>query len=121
MPMRRELYPTNWDAIALTIKQQVNWRCEECKRPCKHNGETLVDFEQRLLGGAKLSEFIGQKRGQYVLTVAHLDHNPGNNAPENLKALCTVCHLRYDAKQHAISRYRNRIKRLEDLGQKRLW
>lgn len=121
MPMRRELYPTNWDAIALSIKQQVNWRCEQCKRPCKRHGETLVDFEKRLLGGAKLSEFIGEKRGQYVLTVAHLDHNPGNNAPENLKALCTVCHLRYDAKQHAISRYRNMRKRLEDLGQQTLW
>jgi hypothetical protein len=54
MPMRRELYPVNWDAIAFEIKQQVNWRCEQCQRPCKRYGETLVDFEKRLLGGAKL-------------------------------------------------------------------
>jgi hypothetical protein len=36
-----------------------------------------------------------------VLTVAHLDRNPGNNAFENLKALCVICHLDYDRAAHA--------------------
>ena len=31
-----------------------------------------------------------------VLTVAHLDHDPGHNAPDNLRAMCQRCHNRYD-------------------------
>jgi 5-methylcytosine-specific restriction endonuclease McrA len=31
-----------------------------------------------------------------ILTVAHLDHQPENCAPENLKAWCQRCHNRYD-------------------------
>ena len=38
-----------------------------------------------------------------VLTVAHVDHDPTNNAESNLAALCQRCHLRHDAKQHAQS------------------
>ena len=35
-----------------------------------------------------------------VLTVAHLDHDPTNNHPDNLRALCQKCHLNYDQEQH---------------------
>lgn len=35
-----------------------------------------------------------------VLTVAHLDHDPRNCDPTNLKALCQRCHLRYDTQHH---------------------
>lgn len=35
-----------------------------------------------------------------VLTVAHLDHDPRNCDPSNLKALCQRCHLRYDVEHH---------------------
>jgi hypothetical protein len=35
-----------------------------------------------------------------VLTVAHLDHDPRNCAPSNLKALCQKCHLDYDQAHH---------------------
>jgi hypothetical protein len=31
------------------------------------------------------------------LTVAHLDHNPGNNVPDNLAYLCPTHHWMYDA------------------------
>jgi hypothetical protein len=36
---------------------------------------------------------------RYLLTVAHLDHVPGNCDRENLKALCAPCHCRYDLSQ----------------------
>lgn len=36
-----------------------------------------------------------------VLTIAHLDHNPTNNDPSNLRAWCQKCHNTYDARQRA--------------------
>lgn len=36
-----------------------------------------------------------------VLTIAHLDHDPGNNDPTNLRAWCQKCHNCYDAKARA--------------------
>lgn len=40
-----------------------------------------------------------------VLTIAHLDQDPGNNDPANLAALCQLCHNRWDQ----ASRTRNAI------------
>lgn len=42
-----------------------------------------------------------------TLTVAHLDHIERNVADTNLMAMCAPCHLRYDAKHHAMSRRRS--------------
>jgi hypothetical protein len=39
-----------------------------------------------------------------VLTTAHLDHDPANNADDNLKLLCQWCHLNYDGPHHKYSR-----------------
>jgi len=36
-----------------------------------------------------------------VLTIAHLDHNPENNDPANLRAWCQRCHNTYDAPTRA--------------------
>ena len=38
---------------------------------------------------------------EIVLTCAHLDHQPGNCDPDNLRAWCQACHLAYDARHHA--------------------
>lgn len=43
-----------------------------------------------------------------VLTVAHLNHQAGDDRPENLLALCQRCHLRLDRHQHAASAARTR-------------
>ena len=42
-----------------------------------------------------------------ILTVAHLDHDPRNNADDNLAALCQKCHNTYDAAK----RHGNRARR----------
>lgn len=39
-----------------------------------------------------------------ILTVAHLDHDPANNADENLRALCPWCHLHFDQGFHKQTR-----------------
>jgi 5-methylcytosine-specific restriction endonuclease McrA len=99
MPMIRARYPSNWEEISLGVKEQADWRCQYCQRQCQRPGESLEQLRQRI-GKAKPR--------QYLLTVAHLDQNPGNCEEDNLKALCTVCHLRYDrqfrAKQQGLKR-----------------
>lgn len=39
-------------------------------------------------------------------TIAHLDHVPENSDPDNLRAWCQRCHLRYDRHHHAETRRR---------------
>lgn len=133
MPMNRKLYPKDWELIAYVVKSNAGWKCQECDRPCRPPGVSWPAFAAELCSPwyEESSEEVYddetgewgviEKPGRFVLTVAHLDQNPGNNAPENLRALCSVCHLRYDAKPHAVSRKRNRRRRQEEGGQLSLW
>lgn len=98
MPMKRELYPDNWEEIALAIKGAADWRCEGCGKQCRRPGESL-DTHQR------------------TLTTAHLDHNPANCEPSNLRALCAPCHLRYDAPRKAEDKRRQKREDREAAGQ----
>jgi hypothetical protein len=34
------------------------------------------------------------------LATAHLDHDPTNNRPRNLKAVCQRCHMLHDKDEH---------------------
>jgi len=43
-----------------------------------------------------------------ILTIAHLDHDPGNNSRNNLQALCQRCHNRYDVSHRAETRKTSR-------------
>ncbi|HEY9697071.1 MAG TPA: HNH endonuclease [Trichocoleus sp.] len=116
MPMNRKLYPPNWNEIALQIKTEANWICQECDRPCRRVGESLAEFVERIQGWSHADlDWINQTAvsticnnpTRFVLTVAHLDHDPWNpNA--RLKALCAPCHCRYDLKAMGLKR---RIKR----------
>ena len=78
--MKRELYPDDWEAISLRIRERAGWRCEWCGveygQPNPITGSTVV------------------------LSVAHLDHDPSNCADDNLRALCQRCHLNYDHDEH---------------------
>ena len=85
MPMQRELYPDDWDEIAFAVKEEAGWKCEECGLQCRKPGEPF-DTHRR------------------TLTVSHQNHDPSDCRRENLKALCSACHLRYDAKHHAATR-----------------
>lgn len=85
MPMERERYQDDWDQIAYHIKQDAKWKCEVCGKQCRLPGEP----------------FDTHKR---TLTVAHMNYMPEDVRPENLKAMCAPCHLRYDAKHHVETR-----------------
>ena len=102
MPMNRNLYPKDWEAIALQIKQTANWECEECRRPCRKKGESKTEFRHRLPSQHQ-AEF-DEKPQRFTLTTSHQDHDPSNCNVANLKALCSVCHLRFDAQHHVETR-----------------
>jgi 5-methylcytosine-specific restriction endonuclease McrA len=87
MPMNRKLYPPNWDEIAHGIKSAVDWQCTKCGKQCLY---------------PSLERYVAYKSDRtywaiHTLTVHHRDHNPANNSPDNLVALCAPCHRR----QHA--------------------
>jgi 5-methylcytosine-specific restriction endonuclease McrA len=128
MPMEYDRYPSDWKAIALQVKQDAGWICQHCSKPCRKPKELVADFEKRL--GAdwqpqlteKLADYentgvLKYKPKRFLLTVAHLDQEPSNIAPENLKALCAPCHLRFDVKYRGYNRRRLRERR----GQLRLF
>ena len=125
MPMNKSLYPKNWHTIANNVKNSAKWRCQDCEKPCRMQGERLEDFIDRisfewhciLIEDCDEEYGYQLKPGRFVLTVAHLNHDPSDNSPGNLRALCSVCHLRHDASHHARSRKSNRFKRLENNGQ----
>jgi hypothetical protein len=132
MPMDRSLYPKNWDEIASAIKEAAGWRCVECGRPCRRPGESIQKLILRLkknhpswvkdLMSPEDYEAYGlnadiRKVGRFTLTVAHLNHQPQDCHPENLRAWCAPCHCRYDLSQMANKRWL----KLERMGQLNLF
>ncbi|WOD37387.1 HNH endonuclease signature motif containing protein [Nodosilinea sp. E11] len=110
MPMDRSRYPENWEEIALQVKVAAGWRCSGCGRPCRVTGQGWEDFSDLALG--YWAEDLDHPQ-RFTLTVAHLDQNPSNNDPSNLRALCAPCHLRHDAPY----RKANSIAKRERAGQ----
>lgn len=125
MPIRddmKPLYPDDWPEISARIRhERAGDRCE-CDGRCgiDHQEENLVLLgadERRChyRNGDMIPGNVNQSR--VVLTTAHLDHDPTNNADENLLAMCQRCHLWYDRAQHADTRVRTTDKKR---GQERL-
>ncbi|RYC29091.1 hypothetical protein D3273_25790 [Lichenibacterium minor] len=87
-PDRRALYPKDWKAVSLSIRERAGWRCE---------GSPDIYPDCRAANGMPHS-VTGSR---VVLTVAHLDHDETSSDPSNLRAMCQRCHLTYDARHHA--------------------
>jgi hypothetical protein len=87
MPMKRENYPVDWEAISLRIrKERALDRCE-CTGQCDlHDARCdAINTQPHPVTGSKV-----------VLTVAHLDQDTWHNEDDNLCAMCQRCHLVYD-------------------------
>lgn len=105
-PEHRHLYPREWAEIRRWILSRARYRCEGSPAypACR-----AKDRERHPVTGSRV-----------VLTIAHLDHDPRNNDPTNLRAWCNRCHLTYDAPHHARTRQRTIRAAREDGGQLRL-
>lgn len=121
MPMQRDWYPENWEEIAFAVKQEANWICEKCNRPCRkkfgNQMESAEAFCDRLraeygVGDGVLGD-VKKAIGRYTLTVAHLNHRPEDCDRSNLRAWCSRCHVRHDARE----RWARIYVRREKLGQ----
>jgi hypothetical protein len=131
MPINRSLYPENWDEIALSIKRAANWTCEWCGKPCRPPGISQKETEQWLLENHpqwlshlydvvdddEFGEVTITKPQRFTLTTAHLNHQPSDCSPENLKALCSVCHLNLDRDDWNRTRKVRELKERERHGQ----
>lgn len=92
-PELRHLYPKNWKEIRQQILKRANNRCEFCG---------VKNYSFVVKAGTENWQF--PEPVKVVLTIAHLDHDPTHNDPENLRALCQRCHNRYDARHRAANR-----------------
>ena len=86
--VRRALYPKDWKALSLSIRERAGWQCE---------GSPGIYPDCRAANG-KPHPVTGSR---VVLTVAHLDHDESSSDSANLRAMCQRCHLTYDARHHA--------------------
>ena len=110
-PENRDRYPDNWPEIRQAILDRAGNCCEICGVPNHVYGYRLSDgnFYERGL----YTDADGPHGFKIVLTIMHLDHQPENCDPANLKAACQLCHNRYDAPVRAAGRKRRRRELLE--------
>lgn len=113
MPIDYSRYPPGWKkVIRPRILERAGHCCEFCflenltmawsvKYPDPDSSKKVTrwypeDFSLRFVSIRPGIEF---KRVKVVLTIAHLDHDESNwnVQDERLKALCQLCHLKYDA------------------------
>lgn len=98
MPMVSDLYPTDWDAIALAVKEGADWICGECGLQCRRPGEPF-DTHRR------------------TMSVAHYDSDYAS-AEIFVVALCSRCHNRLDVAYRLRNRRINSRLRSQLAGQR---
>lgn len=128
-PENKHRYPANWKQIRASILERAGHKCEQCKAPNRTliargtgsdegtymlacGGEVFDAETGEELGLARGSEYQVQRFTEVVLTIAHLDHVPEHCEPDNLRALCQRCHLRYDQAHHQANAATTRRARL---------
>jgi 5-methylcytosine-specific restriction endonuclease McrA len=97
-PENRHRYPANWRELSLQIRRdRAGWVCEA--PGC----------------GAQQGKPHPVTGSLVVLTVAHVDQQPENNAPTNLAAWCQRCHLNHDRPHNVRQAKRTRRAQLATL------
>ncbi len=117
-PQHRWLYPIDWPQLSAMIRfTRAKGRCEQCGRPqgtlVYHRGAGGWWAAARpagrrgrgrilaSLGSASPAPGLpGLRTTRVFLATGHLDHDPGNNTPRNLRAFCQRCHMLHDRPEH---------------------
>jgi 5-methylcytosine-specific restriction endonuclease McrA len=109
-PENKKLYPKNWKEIREKILKRANNCCEFCGLP--NHIEGYRTFNGKFISCNDV-QFLRKKQPfkkiKIVLTIAHLDHNPQNNEPSNLRALCQKCHNNYDIEHRKETRRKTKL------------
>jgi hypothetical protein len=105
MPIRPEnkhLYPKHWPTISRRIRNRAGDKCEQCGiANGVYRNNTTGEITTNLMQVETWTCVDEDSVAKIVLTVAHLDHNPENCKPSNLRCWCQRCHNRYDAPMRA--------------------
>lgn len=120
MPIKKEnrhLYPPDWKEISLYMRENAGNKCQACGLKngvygCRDTSGKFWHMEEIMDGkhdeaGAVLLE----RNTKIVLTVAHFDHNPANNAPSNYRVWCQKHHLEHDREENQKTASETRIRR----------
>ena len=130
-PENKARYPADWKTVRESILARAMNRCEQCKvingtRIARGAGtdhgtymtsdaEVFDAEDGSFLGQCRMSDYEVGRMTNIVLTVAHLDHQPENCDPSNLRAWCQMHHLRYDAEHHSVNARATRRAKLGNL------
>lgn len=121
MPIDMTKYNPFWDFLRELISHRDRNRCARCKaphlvriwrmrdrswRPCspEENASGARSQKTPPPPGAKALILC-------VCSVAHLDWDRANDAPENLALLCQQCHLDHDRPQHLYRTLKSKYRR----------
>ena len=114
MPINYAKYPKNWKSeIRPRILHRANNRCECCGIQNNTIVSAIKTHQQKTVWVFQTySQWIREgcpKRVRVVLTIAHLDHDEENHdvSDDRLKAMCQLCHLRYDTAEKKRRRKEN--------------
>lgn len=116
MPIDYSRYPANWKTeIVPAVLSRADNCCEVCGLPnksivfsikldVKENGrykQRSIWFTSQSDANRESYDYRDVRQVTVILTVAHLDHDEENHevSIDRLKAMCQLCHLRYDAKE----------------------
>ena len=102
MPINYKNYPPNWlKEIRPRILKRANNKCECCGLK---NYQIVSSFRINKKTIWQVQDYglwmrsDNPRRVKVVLTIAHLDHDETNHnvTDDRLKAMCQLCHLKYD-------------------------
>jgi hypothetical protein len=113
-PALKGHYAGDWRLLSDAVRfGRAGGRCEECDRPHRTLIYALADGrwfdpwrqvwrDQRGAPdqGPQPRDAASMRLVRVVIATAHLDHDPANRDPANLRALCQRCHLRHDFAAH---------------------